>query len=178
MFWGLCRVPWRTQSLAWRGLTPPSLLIPNRGKKSAKKKRPKKDQRLQEMKDFVQRREMQKLLLSATLKAAKYGEPLDPEMLNPARKRVPPNLLEDEKERRILLSKQWSRDCMKRHMQELQFLQGVVRSRRKALSELKKVSQHLYSKALELQPDLFPLNCMGPTTNPPLQGYVPPDPTE
>lgn len=164
--------------MAWRGLTPSSLVIPNRGKKSAKKKKLKKDSKQQEIKDFVEKREMQKLLLAATLKAAKCGEPLDPEMLNPARKRSPLTLSEEEKERRTLLSKQWTRDCMERHIQELQFLQGVVRSRTKALSELRKVSQYLYSKALELQPDLFPFDCTGPTTTPPLPNYVPPDPDE
>ena len=171
-------MPWGAHSIA-RGLMPPALLIPNRGKKKAtKKKNMIKDSKSKEIKDFINKREMQKLLLSATLKAASKGDPFDPEMLNPARKRKPTVHTKEEKERRILLSKKWHKNCMKNHIQELQFLQGVVRTRKKALSELRKTSHYLYNRALELQPDLFPLECNGPTVTPPIPGYVPPDPEE
>ncbi len=169
----------RLQLLTERNFLPSFLLVPFRGKKSAKKqKKAKKDQKLQEMKDFVKRRELQKLLESASLKAAVKGEPFDPEMLNPARKRPPPTLSVSERESRILLYKKWSRYQMQKNIEQLQLLRGMMKSREKALRELKNISPFLHSKALELNPDLFPLECRAPTQTPPIPSYVPPDPEE
>lgn len=173
--WCGSRVPWKTKSLAWGGILPTHLLILNRGKKVQKKKSGKDSKAF---KDFVQKREVERLLKIACLNATKYGEPLDPEMLNPTRVRSPPNLSEEEKERRVLLIKEWQKTCMKKHMEEHQFLQEVMKTRKKALSELKKVSETLYSKALDLNPNLFPLDCRGPTETPPIPGYRPPEPDE
>ena len=169
----------RLSLLTGRKLMPSPLLVPLRGKKSAKKqKKVKKDLKLQEMKDFVKRREMQKLLESASLKAAVKGEPFDPEMLNPARKRPPPTLTSEERENRVLLYKEWTRHKMEENTKQMHLLRGMVKSREKALGELKSVSPTLHAKALELNPDLFPLECKGPTHTPPIPTYVPPDPEQ
>lgn len=159
-------------------LVPSSLLVPFRGKKqkAKKQKKTKKDPRLLEMKEYAQRMEVQKMLLSATMKAAKKGEPLDPEMLNPIRKRPPPTLPKEMRDQRFLLAKEWSRYQMQLEVQRRHFLQGVVRSREKALRELKRASSSLYAKALELNSELFPWECQGPTETPPIPSYTPPDP--
>lgn len=167
----------RLQPLVERSMLPSALLIPFRTKKSAKKqKKMKKDPKMVEMKEYAKRMEIQKMMLSATLKAVKKGEPLDAEMLNPARKRSPPTLPKEEKDRRYLLAKEWSRFQMRRHTQELQLLRGLTQSREKALTELKKVSSSLHFQALELNSDLFPFQCRGPTVTPPILSYAPPDP--
>ena len=173
----------RLGSSTGRCLTPPSLLIPSRNKgksvttKSSSKKT-KKDQRAQEMKDYVKRMEMQKLMVDSAMKAAKKGDPLDPEMLNPARKRPPPSLSHEERDRRFLLSKAWSRHQMERERERRSLLGGMVQSRDKALRELKRVSPELYHKSLELNTSLFPFEWKGPTETPPLLTYIPPDPEE
>lgn len=175
----LTRADSRLVSLPIKHQVSPSLVIPFRSKgKATKQKKAKKDLRAQEMKDYAKRMEMQKLMQNAALKAAKKGEPLDIEMLNPARKRAPPTLTYEEKDRRFLLSKEWARFQMSKEIQQRQLLGGMVKSRAKALNELKKVAPMLYCKALELNPDLFPFECKGPTETPPMADYVPPDPED
>lgn len=173
----------RLRFLSGKYLMPPSLVIPfrNKGKsvgQNSSKHKIKKDQRVQNMKDFVKRMEIQKLTQSAALKAAKKGDPLDPEMLNPTRKRPPPTITYEEKDKRFLLSKEWSRYQMKKELERRQLLGGMVKSREKALRELKKVAPHLHSKSLELNPVLFPFEWKGPTETPPIPAYLPPDPDE
>lgn len=174
----LCRVGVSTKLLATRFVVPPVAVafVPIRGKKQARKqKKTKKEIRKEMMKDMMKRRELEKITQEAALKVAKKGEPMDPEMLNPIKKRRLPSISKLERENRYLLVKEWSRFCMERHKQELQLLHGLVRSREKALRELKKVSLPLYSQAMALNPKLFPFDRQGPTTTPPLPGYVPPD---
>lgn len=155
------------------------LYLQIRGKKQAKPDKARKSRKeLQKemMRDYLKKVELEKLVRDATLKSAKKGEALDPEMLNPVRKRAPVVLAEDEQERRFLRVKAWSRLQMEKHKQDQVFLQGLVRSRQQALNELKRVSFPLYAQALALKPDLFPFECMAPAATPPLSGYTPPDP--
>lgn len=169
------------QTLGHRMVAPPSsLLILSRGNKKQAKKQTKSKKEVQRelMRDHFKRLEMEKLLLEAAIKAAKKGEALDPEMLNPARKRQTVVVPEEEKERRFLLVKQWSRYRMEQHKQELQRLHSLKKSRKKALRELKKVSLPLYSQALELNPALFPYECRPLTYTPPIPSYTPPDPDD
>ena len=49
---------------------------------------------------------------------------LDPEMLNPARKRQPVQLTEEQKEQRVLLTKQWTRYRAAEHKKDLIITQG------------------------------------------------------
>ena len=159
---------------------PTSLLILSRGNKKQAKKQTKSKKEVQRelMRDRFKRLEMEKLLLEAAIKAAKKGETLDPEMLNPARKREKMVIPEEEKERRFLLIKEWSRYRMEQHKQELQRLHSLKKSRERALRELKKVSLPLYSQALELNPALFPYECQPLTYTPPFPSYTPPDPDD
>lgn len=154
----------------------PVWLVQVRGNKKQTKQKSKKDIQKKFMKDFVKKMEMKKLMLSAILKAAKMGEPFDPEMLNPARKRPAVPVSHEEGERRYLLVKEWSRYRMQQHKEELSILHSMVASRNRALKELNKVSPSLVSKALELNPKLFPLECIGPMATPPIAEYTPPDP--
>ncbi len=153
------------------------LLVPSRGKKFQKKKNFVKGS-TRSAKDFAMRLEVERLLMKACVRTSKFGEPLDPEMLNPARERDPSSISPDEEERRILLVKQWQKASSEKHKEEHKFLQETMKARKKALLELRKVSLPLFKKALELQPNLFPLDCRGPTETPPIPGYIPPEPDE
>lgn len=162
------------QSVVARTL--PVWFVQVRGKKKQSKQQAKKDAQKKLMKDFMKRQEVEKLMQSASLKAAKMGDPFDPEMLNPARKRPKTDVSSEEGVRRYLLTKEWSRYRMQKHKDDLKLINCMVASRDKALRELKKVSPSLYNKALELNPELFPFDCLGPTATPPIAGYTPPDP--
>ncbi len=152
-------------------------LIQTRAKsKQQKKVKNKKDIRREMMKEYLKKQELEKLMETASLKAAKMGEPFDPEMLNPARKRAPVKKSPEEKESEYLLVKEWSRYRMEAHKQDLKRLADMVASREKALRELKKLSPLLYNRALDLKEDLFPFECVGPTATPSIPGYIPPDP--
>ena len=174
--WNVSAVPWSKNSLVGPGVLQTHLLIPNRGKKVQKKRNMKGT--VKNSKDFALKREVERLLRMACEKTAKRGEPLDPEMLNPERMRRPPEISEEEKERRVLLLKQWQKLTTMKHRDEHKLLHEAMVTRRKALQELKKVSLPLYHKAMELQPNLFPLDWHGPTTTPPIPGYQPPEPDE
>ncbi len=169
----LLRVQAARQCLASPGAV--AAYVQTRGKKQAQKQKSKKEVKREMLKDYVKRLELEELQRSAALKAASRGEPLDPEMLNPARLRERPAVPREEAERRYLLVKEWSRYRMAKHIEELKFIQGAVRSREKALRELQKVSFPLYRRALELNPKLLPFECRGPTATPPLPGYEPPE---
>ena len=178
-------------ALAAAGRTPNGLLasrivampafgfVPSRGKKNQPSKvKKKKDLQREMIKDLLKKKELQQLVKGAALRAAKSGGPLDPEMLNPARKRAAPTLGEAEKEERFLLVKEWTRYKMARHKEELVLLQGMRESRAKALRELRRVSHSLHDRALDLNPRLFPFERSGPTRTPPIAGYVPPEAAE
>ena len=160
-------------------LQPSVTYLPVRGKKVVQpnqaKKKMKKDLEKVAMKDYLKEQELDMLMKGSALKAARKGGPLDPEMLNPARKRVLEPVPPEEAEKRYLLVKEWSRYKIQKHKEELLLLQGMLKSRRKALAELKKTSFPLYCQALKLRRDLFPYECNGPTATPPIPDYVPPD---
>lgn len=107
--------------------------------------------------------------------------PVDPEsLLNPAllegaRLRKPITLSPEEKERRTLLLKEWSRHKMKQHKEDLQRLHELEQCREEALKELKKSSLYLYHEAIKVDQDFFPIQFKGPTETPPIPGYMAPD---
>ena len=157
-------------------LAPTTVLVQVRGKKQSKKRtKMKKDPKREEMKEYLKQQELQRVMEEASLRAAKHGEPLDPEVLNPARKRAPVLISPEEQEWRFLLVKEYSRHRMEQHKTELSLLQGMMAARQKALLELKKVSIPLYLQSLELSQDLFPFTHTGPTATPPIPGFQPPE---
>ena len=107
--------------------------------------------------------------------------PIDPEsvldvaLLEPARKRQTIELSLEERERRTLLLKEWSRFKMQQHKEELQKVQELERCREEALKELKKSSLDLYHAAIRVDRSLFPIQFKGPTETPPIPDYVAPD---
>ncbi|XP_019853276.1 PREDICTED: 39S ribosomal protein L40, mitochondrial-like [Amphimedon queenslandica] len=156
---------------------PPSSLVPARGKKTAKKqKKSRKDAQKDAMKEYRKQLEVREALEQVVLQAARRGEPMDPEMFNPARKRSYIQPSEEEREKRILLMKEWSRYTMQQHKQELQQLQGMMKTREHALKELRKLSLPLYKESLELRKDIFPFKRIGPVATPPKDNYIAPDP--
>ena len=157
-------------------LAPAAVPVQVRGKKQQKKPaKAKKTAQRDATKEQLKQLELQQVMEEASLRAAKHGDPLDPEMLNPARKRGPASVSPEEHERRFLLVKEYSRHCMTEHKKALSLLHGMVEARRKALRELRKVSFPLYQQSLELAPDLFPFTHSGLTTTPPIPGYQPPE---
>lgn len=107
--------------------------------------------------------------------------PIDPEsllntaLLEASRQRSPVELSPEEKERRTLLLKEWSRHKMQQHKEDLQRVQELERCREEALKELKKSSLHLYEEAIQVDGDLFPVQFKGPTETPPIADYMAPD---
>ena len=158
-------------------LAPAILAVQVRGKKTQKKAKTKKDAKREEMKEQLRQQELKYVAEEAAMRAARHGEPLDAEMLNPARRRAAAaaEISPGESERRFLLAKEYTRYRMERHKKELSVLQGMVVARQKALTELKKISFSLYLQSLELSQDLFPFTHAGPTATPPIPGYTPPD---
>ena len=108
-------------------------------------------------------------------KMAIIGEPLDPELLNPTRKRNPPVISKEEQVRRTMVMKQWTRELMQQHKKQLQQLHLMLKCRDKAMRELKKVSLSLYEQAMEPEPTLLTFSSTGPTETPPLNNYIPPE---
>ncbi|CAI8045922.1 39S ribosomal protein L40, mitochondrial [Geodia barretti] len=159
------------RSIPGQVLGSPSVLARGKKQQAAKAKTAKREV----MKEYVRQMELKQVTEEAAMRAARHGEPMDPEMLNPARKRAPVEVSPEEQERRYLLVKEYSRYHMERHKRELGLLQGVMAARRRALLELRKISLPLYGQALELSQDLFPFSHSGPTTTPPIPGYIPPD---
>ena len=152
-------------------------VILTRGKKKQAKRQTKTKKELakEEKREYLKKVEADRAYQEAIVKVARKSEPLDPEMLNPARKRPKPKLTEDEEESRILLSKEWSRYCTEKQKREHVALRQMVECRRRALQEVKKISLPLYMNALDLQKNLFPYHCKGPPQTPPLANYEPPD---
>jgi len=132
-----------------------------------------RERELQKRKHLME--EAQKEKEFAVAKMAVIGEPLDPELLNPVRKRKPPAVSEEEHVRRTLVMKQWTRELMAQHKKQLQQLQAMLKCRDKAMRELKKVSLSLYEQAMEPEPDLLTFSSKGPTETPPLNNYIPPE---
>lgn len=132
-----------------------------------------RERELQKRKHLME--EAQKEKEFAALKMAVIGEPLDPELLNPARKRNPPAVSKEEHMHRTLVMKQWTRELMAQHKKQLRQLQVMLNCRDKAMRELKKVSTSLYEQALEPEPTLLSFSSTGPTETPPLNNYIPPE---
>ena len=157
----------------------PSLVVFTRGKKAAKKqKRTKKDIQREQHREYLKKLETQRAYQGAIIKVVRRGEPLDPELLNPVRKRERPQLSQSEQDDRYLLVKEWSRFRMEENKFEHMQLKKMVECREKALRELKKTSFPLYQQAVKLRSDLFPLDLMGPPHTPPIPGYEPPEPAD
>lgn len=81
----------------------------------------------------------------------------------------------EEKERRTLLLKEWSRHKMQEHKEDLQRFQELERCREEALKELKKSSPLLYEAAIKVDANFFPIEFKGPTETPPIPDYLAPD---
>ena len=120
----------------------------------------------------------------ASKKPVEVFPPVDPEafvdrsLFQAERRRELSKISEEEKERRILLLKEWSRYRNRQQREELRKLQEVISSRELALRELKKVSEWHYEEAIKTDEELFPLHLTGPTETPPVANYIAPDAIE
>ena len=132
-----------------------------------------RERELQKRKHLMEEAQKEKEFVVS--KMAVIGEPLDPELLNPARKRNPATISKEEQVRRTLVMKQWTKELMVQHKKQLQQLQAMVKCRDKAMRELKKVSLSLYEQAIEPEPALLSFSTAGPTETPSLHNYIPPE---
>ena len=99
----------------------------------------------------------------------------DPSWYDSDRKRAVPELSEEEKERRILMQKEWTSYTMKKHVADVRMLQDKIKCRENALRELRKVSELLYQEAIKIDKDVYPMCIQGPVETPAQDGYEPPD---
>ena len=58
---------------------------------------------------------------------------------------------ESESESRVLLDKDWSRFCSRRHQREMRAVDGAISSQQRALAELRKESNQLYMEAIQVR---------------------------
>ena len=156
----------------------PLVVTRSKTKKAKKQKKTRKDIQREMHKEYLRKLEAERAYHEALMKVAKRGEPLDPEMLNPSRKRPQPLLSSEELEKRHLLVKEWTRYMMERQKQEHGRLRGMVESREKALRELRRVSLPLYLQATQLRTTILPFERTGPPHTPPIPGYEPPEDAE
>ncbi|KAG5840170.1 39S ribosomal protein L40, mitochondrial [Anguilla anguilla] len=91
------------------------------------------------------------------------------------RVRTPPQLPFEERERRALLLKEWSRYKQSQHEAEMEAITQALEAQREALEELKLESEELYCAALKPDPLLLPLHQQGPSYTPPKHSYEPPE---
>lgn len=157
-----------------------SPLVMSRGKmkKAKKQKKSRKDIQREMHKEYLKKLEAERAYHEALMKVAKRGEPLDPEMLNPSRKRLRPKISSEELEKRHLLVKEWTRYSMERQKQEHGRLRGMMESRERALRALRRVSLPLYLQAIQLRTAILPFERTGPPHTPPIPGYEPPEDAE
>ncbi|XP_044145822.1 39S ribosomal protein L40, mitochondrial [Bufo gargarizans] len=95
--------------------------------------------------------------------------------LDESRIRKPPQLSEEEQERRALLIKKWSWSKQQEHDAEQRGIACLLESQRKALEELRLESEELYNAAIRCDAGMLPLENSGPCNTPPISKYNPPD---
>ncbi|KAG8597285.1 hypothetical protein GDO81_002237 [Engystomops pustulosus] len=95
--------------------------------------------------------------------------------LDESRIRKPPQLSEEEQERRALLIKKWSLSKRQEHDAEQEGIASLLESQRKALQELRLESEELYNAAICCDTGMLPLENPGPCNTPPISKYNPPD---
>ena len=111
------------------------------------------------------------------MKIALKGEPLDPEALNPKRKRPPKEYTPEEIDQQITLRKTWSALKGKQCAATYRELNALAKSRMRAMRELKKASPFHYEAALRAEPEAcLPIEIEPIPTYPPREGYDPPEP--
>ncbi|KAG9487498.1 large ribosomal subunit protein mL40 [Eleutherodactylus coqui] len=95
--------------------------------------------------------------------------------LEESRVRKPPQLSEEERERRALLFKKWARIKQQEHDAEQSRIVCLLESQRKALGELRLESEELYDSAIRCDTNLLPLESPGPCNTPPISQYNAPE---
>ena len=103
------------------------------------------------------------------------GDALDPEALNPERKRPPTEYTQEELDRQAVLLKEWSTLKHKQAAKMYRELTALKNSRIRAMIELKKESPFHYYQALKEELQL-PIEIAPIPEFPPIEGYEPPEP--
>ncbi|KAK6173683.1 hypothetical protein SNE40_017091 [Patella caerulea] len=91
------------------------------------------------------------------------------------RKRERTVLSFDEMENRVLLYKDWTRYKAQQRRLDCITLRRLQNSQTKALDELRKESEDLYQKAIQIDEGMLALNITGPLSTPPIKSFEPTD---
>lgn len=81
----------------------------------------------------------------------------------------------DKLEDRIITEKLWAKYKHDEHYFNLQVINDLEYSQRRALNELREVSESLYLSAIELDESFLPYKLTGPVETPPIDNYQSPD---
>ncbi|KAL2717133.1 hypothetical protein V1478_012833 [Vespula squamosa] len=91
------------------------------------------------------------------------------------RTRILPPLSKEEEDRRIFLYKEWTRYKNKQHKNDINTIERLILSQKRALRELKAESEELYNEAIQIDLTFLPYLKQGPCRTPPIQNYDTPD---
>ncbi|KAI6647581.1 39S ribosomal protein L40, mitochondrial-like [Oopsacas minuta] len=111
------------------------------------------------------------------MKIALRGEALDPEALNPIRKRPLKVYTPEEIDQQITIKKEWSSYKNRQSAETFRQLNNLLKSRIKAMRELKKASPALYEATLRADPEAcLPIEIDPIPEYPAREGYEAPEP--
>lgn len=72
------------------------------------------------------------------------------------------------------MQKEWARDRKQKTEELCELYERVMRSQRKALVELRLISEELYQAAIQPDEALLPISITGPVSTPPNKNYMSP----
>ena len=111
------------------------------------------------------------------VKVALRGEALEVEALNPARKRPPHEYTDEEIDQQITITKAYSSYKSRESAETFSQLNALMKSRMKAMRQLKKLSPFLYEAALKGDPEAsLPIEVANKPQFPPREDYQAPEP--
>ncbi|PIK60754.1 putative 39S ribosomal protein L40, mitochondrial-like [Apostichopus japonicus] len=135
-----------------------------------KKKTDPKQEQLRQHRYLKRLKKLQYKMGKAELKPVEEMR-VDRALLDEARKRDLPEIPPEEQERRALLLKRWSKFKFAQHVTETRLIEGAIKAQEKALNELRTESEELYQQAIKTDNSLFPLEGVGPTHTPAIDGF-------
>ncbi|XP_053556494.1 39S ribosomal protein L40, mitochondrial [Bombina bombina] len=157
---------WQTSMLGLRGALP-MRAEPRKKKKVDPKREQAVRERLKKKLKKLERIPPQLIPIEDFVSPAKF--------LDENRIRIPPQLSEEEQERRALLMKAWALNKQHEYEAEQKALESLLDAQQKALQELRLESEELYNAAVRCDPALLPLENQGPCHTPPITQYNAPE---
>ncbi|KAG1687709.1 39S ribosomal protein L40, mitochondrial [Nymphon striatum] len=90
-------------------------------------------------------------------------------------RRRPFEINADETKRRAAMKKNWSLYKYNQYLNEAQMIRRLITAQDQALQALREESEDLYQAATQIDSNLLPFKCDGPTETPPITNYESPD---